>query len=489
MDIVLENARLRAENEKLRAENKRLRDEMASLREPLRIALQGIEQLQQRVQELEAQVQQDSHNSNWPSSRDQGRTKSLRERSGKKPGGQPGHAGQTLKMVSEPEQVIVHRLAQCVQCGHNLAEADSVAEERRQVFDLPPMQRVVTEHRVEEVVCPRCQMRNRASFPAEVSKAVQYGPQVKALSIYLHQHHLLPFARSTQVLDDLLGTSPSVGTIALWLQEAAELVAEPVEQIKAEVRQSDVVHCDETGLYIAGERVWLHVAATPQLTCYEAHPKRGRQGTDALGILPDFAGTAVHDNWAAYASYACRHALCNVHHLRELTSLHEQFGQAWAGEFKLFLLAVKAQVDQAKAQGATTLPPDQRAQIDRHYQQLVDQALAQTAPPPDGWPKGKRGRAKKSKARNLAERFDQQRSKILVFVDDFAVPFDNNLVERDIRMVKVQQKISGCFRSWSGAQAACRLRSYLSTMLKQGHNAFALLTALFAGQPLLLHAE
>lgn len=475
MDNVAETDRLRAENEELR--------------EQLRLALQVIAQLQQRVQELEAQVKQDSHNSNWPSSRDKGRTKSLRERSGKKPGGQPGHAGQTLKMVSEPEQVVVHRLAHCVQCGHSLAGVVGVDRERRQVIDLPPLQRVVTEHRVEEVVCPCCHTPNPATFPTTVTKAVQYGPQVKALSVYLHQHHLLPFARLTQVLDDLLGTSPAVGTIARWLQEAAALVAEPVEQIKSKLRQSDVLHCDETGLYIAGERMWLHVAATPQLTCYEAYPQRGRQGINALGILPDFTGTALHDNWAAYASYACRHALCNVHHLRELTALHEQFGQVWAGEFKQFLLAVKAQVDQAKAQGATTLPPDQRTDIDQRYQHLIDQALAVTAPPPQGWPKGKRGRVKKTKARNLAERFDQQRSKILAFVDDFSVPFDNNLAERDLRMVKVQQKISGCFRSWSGAHAACRLRSYLSTMHKQGHAAFDLLTALFAGHPLQLHAE
>ena len=370
-----------------------------------------------------------------------------------------------------------------------MAGLAAVDSERRQVFDLPPMQMVVTEHRTEAVVCPHCQMRNQAVFPAAVSKAVQYGAQVKALSVYLHQHHLLPFARLTQVLDDLLGISPAVGTIVSWLQEAAELVAEPVEQIKTHLRQSDVLHADETGLYIAGKRAWLHVAATPQLTCYAAHPKRGRQGTDALGILPDFTGTAVHDNWATYASYACRHALCNVHHLRELTYLHEQFGQVWAGEFKQFLLAVKAQVDAARAQGATTLPPDLRQVIDPQYQQLVEQALAATAPPPNGWPKGKRGRVKKTKARNLAERFDLQRTQILAFVDDFAVPFDNNLVERDIRMVKVQQKISGCFRSWSGAQAACRLRSYLSTMTKQGHAAFAILAALFDGHPTLLHAE
>jgi transposase len=475
MDNVAETDRLRAENEQLR--------------EQLSLALQVIAQLQQRVQELEAQVKQDSHNSNWPSSRDKGRTKSLRERSGKKPGGQPGHTGQTLKMVSEPEQVVVHRLAQCGQCGHTLAAIVGVDDERRQVFDLPPMQIVVTEHRVETVICPDCQRRNRGTFPTGVTERVQYGPQIKALSVYLHQQHLLPFARLKQVLDDLLGISPSAGTIVRWLQEAAELAIEPVDQIKTALRQSDVVHCDETGLYINGQRVWLHVAATPQLTCYEAYPQRGRQGIDALDILPDFVGTAVHDNWAAYASYACRHALCNVHHLRELTSLHEHFDQAWAGEFKQFLLAVKVQVDQAKAQGATTLPPDQRAAIDQRYQQLVAQALAVTAPPPAGWPKGKRGRVKKSKARNLAERFQQRRCQILAFVDDFAVPFDNNLVERDIRMIKVQQKISGCFRSWSGAHADCRLRSYLSTMHKQGHAAFDLLTALFAGHPLLLHAE
>jgi transposase len=479
MDMASENARLRAENEALRAENEALRQQQAA-------ALALIEQLQQRMAELAAQLNQDSHNSHWPPSRDKGhqKSRSLRERSDKKPGGQPGHAGQTLKLVAEPEQVVVHRAPQCVQCGHSLAGEAVVSSERRQLFDLPPMQMVVTEHRVESVACPRCHTLNQPPFPAEVTQAVQYGPQVKALSVYLHQQHLLPFARLTQVLGDWLGASPSPGTLALWLQEAHTQVAEPVAQIKEGLRQADVLHCDETGLYVAGQRVWLHVAATPQLTCYEAHPKRGRQGTDALGILPDFAGTAVHDNWSAYASYDCRHALCNVHHLRELTYLHEELDQAWAGEFKHFLLDVKAQVETAKAQGETTLTHSGRQALDRQYQQLVEQALAATAPPPAGWPKGRRGRVKKTKARNLAERFDHQRHQILAFVDDFAIPFDNNLVERDIRMVKVQQKISGCFRSWAGAQAACRLRTYLSTMRKQGHTAFAVLVALCAGHPL-----
>ena len=474
-----------SENAGLRAENGRLHVEIEGLRQQLATALGLIEQLQQRVTELEARLNQDSHNSHWPSSRDKGRQKkrSLRERSGKPPGGQPGHAGQTLKLVAEVDEVMVYRPSHCQHCGQSLEGVAAANCERRQVFDLPPLRMVVCEHRVESVCCPACAGLTRGEFPAAVSAAVQYGVRVKALSVYLHQQHLLPFARLTQVLEELLGASPSPGAIALWLQEASELVAEPVEQIKVGLRQTAVIHCDETGLYIAGQRVWLHVAATPHLTCYEAHPKRGRRGVEVLGILPDFAGTAVHDSWSAYGSYACRHALCNVHHLRELTYLHEEWGQAWAAEFKHFLLAVKAQVERAKAQGATTLPPDLRGTIDQRYQQLVEQALAATAPPPTGWPKGKRGRVKKTKARNLAERFDHQRSQILAFADDFAVPFDNNLVERDIRMVKVQQKISGCFRSWAGAQAACRLRTYLSTLHKQGHSAFAVLVSLFAGHP------
>jgi transposase len=200
MDIGIENAHLRAENEQLRTE-------VGALRQQVGVALQLIEQMQQRLQELEAQLQQDSHNSHWPPSRDKGRaqSKSLRRPSGKKAGGQSGHEGRTLKMVSEPEQVVVHRAAQCVACGHNLAGVVAVAQQRRQVFDLPPLQMVVTEHRAEAIVCPGCQTYNQASFPAPVSQSVQYGPQIKALSVYLHQHQLLPFARLTQVLTDLLG--------------------------------------------------------------------------------------------------------------------------------------------------------------------------------------------------------------------------------------------------------------------------------------------
>lgn len=478
MNLAAENARLRAENEQLRTQ----------MREQVTAALATIEQLQMRVQELEARLKQDSHNSHWPPSRDTGRqtkTRSLRQRSGKKPGGQAGHAGETLKMVAEADAVIVHRPQACAACGRSLQDATEAAEEseRRQVFDLPPLRLVVTEHRVANVSCPACQARSRGEFPAEAAQAVQYGPRVKGLGVYLHHQHLLPVARVSQVLGDLFGAAPSAGSIIHWRQAAGEQVRETVAQIVEQLRQVKVLHCDESGLYVGGARVWVHVACTPHLSCYGVHAKRGQPGIDALGVLPHFRGTAVHDGWTPYALYDCRHALCNVHHLRDLTYAHEELGQGWAEEFMRFLLEVKAQVEQAKAQGATTLPPDQRLAIDRRYQQLVDEALHATSPPAGGWPRGKRGRERKSKARNLAERLERHRPQILTFADDFAVPFDNNLAERDIRMLKVQQKISGCFRSWDGAHAACRLRSYLSTLGKQGHDAFTLLVALFAGHP------
>jgi transposase len=291
--------------------------------------------------------------------------------------------------------------------------------------------------------------------------------------------------RLGQLLQDLLGTSLSAGTVARWIQAAGARVRPLVETIRGALQQSEVVHCDETGLYVAGQRYWLHVTATPELTLYVPHARRGKAGTDAVGILPGFGGTAVHDNWSAYGAYGCRHGLCNAHHLRELTYLHETDECAWALDLKNFLVDTYRLVETARQQGYSALPSNQLAAVESGYQQLVDQALGATEPPPKGWPQGKRGRPKKPKARNLAERFDQHRGAILAFVYDFAVPFDNNLVERDIRMVKVQQKISGCFRSWPGAEAACNLRSYLSTMRKQDHSAFQVLCQLFAGQPLL----
>lgn len=491
---------LRAENERLRRENERLKREVREAQQMgaeqraqsevlvAQIGFLGeqIQELTRRVQELEAQLAQDSHNSNWPSSRDKGRrqTKSLRQRSGKKRGGQAGHTGQTLKLVTDPDHVVEHRPETCTGCGQALAAVTPEAgkQERRQVFDLPPLQIEVTEHRAATVVCPGCGERNVGAFPSTVSQAAQYGPQVKALCVYLQQRHLVPVLRLSELVNALFNCSISSGSIVNWLESAGQCVMPMVEAIKTALQQADVLHVDETGFYVEGKRKWLHVASTSRLTCYHPHARRGREGIDAMGVLADFTGTAVHDAWSPYARYACRHALCNAHHLRELTFVKEQFGQQWAESMIIFLLDLKAEVEQARQQGLTALDPLRRTAIDQAYQHIIDQAFAANPAPPGGWPRRNRGRPKQPKPRNLADRLDQWRHLVLAFVDDFRIPFDNNLVERDIRMVKVQQKISGCFRSWDGAKAACALRSYLSTLTKQGHSPLHVLTNLFQGQ-------
>jgi transposase len=266
----------------------------------------------------------------------------------------------------------------------------------------------------------------------------------------------------------------SVGTLQGLVERCAEQLAPVEQQIKAALSRAEVLHQDETGLYVAGQRHWMHVSATEHLTHYAVHPKRGKEALDAIGILADFQGVSVHDGWRSYWQFLCQHALCNVHHLRDLTFLHEEQHQDWAGQMKTLLLESKAAVDQARALGLPSLHPLEVADWKAQYVALL--AEGYQANPPDPPPEvGRRGRRKQSAARNLLDRLSTHQEAVLLFLDNFAVPFDNSLAERDIRMVKVQQKVSGCFRSPAGAVAFCRIRGYLSTLRKQG---LAVLTAL-----------
>lgn len=463
------------------------------------------EQLKQRIQELEAALQaaqqqiaeltallkQNSRNSHWPSSRDKSRkkkrSKSLRRQSDKKPGGQKGHQGHTLKMSDKPDVVTVHRPHTCQHCQQPFfAEQRAVAVDKRQVHDLPPLQIVVTEHQTETLCCRHCRQLSQGTFPPDVVAPVQYGPGIQQLAVYLKSEQYIPYERSRQFLADLFDLNLSPGTLQNIVARAAKRLRPIVTQIKTALIAGSILHCDESGFYIGGQRHWLHVAATSTLTCYYPHARRGSKATDAMGILPHFRGTAIHDFWSAYRYYqACHHGLCNVHHLRDLTAVAENGNQAWATRFKWFLLSAKQAVDQARLTGATTLPVQKVTQIERIYDRLIELALLANPPPPGGWPKGKRGRVKKTKPRNLAERLDKHRHEVLAFVYDFKVPFDNNLAERDIRMLKVQQKISGCFRSRAGASDFCTIRSYLSTIRKQGLCVWSALGSIFAGDILI----
>jgi transposase len=470
----------------LRQEKSLLQEQLAQRDELIAQLQQEIVQLREQVQALQERVKKDSHNSHLPPSSDRfGRQpKSLRKSSGKQPGGQSGHPGSTLLLSPVPDQVIVHPLECCQHCQQDLRAVASLAVERRQVLDLPPKRVVVIEHQAEQKCCPSCQQVSSASFPQDVQAPVQYGAALGAVGVYLVQQQLLPYERACEVIEDLLGPSMSVGTLTGLVERCAEQLAPVEQQIKAALGRAQVLHQDETGLYVAGKRQWMHVSATEQLTHYAVHAKRGKEALDAIGILADFAGVSVHDGWQSYWQFLCQHALCNVHHLRELTFFEEEQHQEWAGQMKTLLLDIKAAVEQARAEGRSSLHPLEVADWKAQYAALLEEGYR--ANPPDPPPEAsKRGRRKQSAARNLLDRLSTHQEAVLRFLDNFAVPFDNSLAERDIRMVKVQQKVSGCFRSPAGAMAFCRIRGYLSTLRKQG---FAVLTALeqaLVGHPVL----
>ncbi len=447
---------------------------------------QQVEELRAQVKELQDRLALNSRNSSKPPSSNTPaqRPKSSRTRSGKKPGAQQGHPGTTLKASPTPDHIVVHSASACHDCGQSLSDAaGQETDDRRQVFDLPPMKLDVTEHRLLKQVCPRCGTLNCGEFPAGVAPGVQYGPNLKSLAIYFVQYHLLPWQRTCEMMGDLFGQSIAEGTIFAALNECADGLEKPAAEIKAAITQAAVANFDETGLSIAGRREWLHVASTPLLTHYGSHTRRGAEATREIGILPEFTGRAIHDAWSPYFRYGCAHRLCNAHHLRELTFVHEQMGQAWAEGMKDLLVEIKQAVEQASERGATALPKAQQRRFERIYDRLIAAGLRlpENQPPP---PEGKRGRPKQSKEKNLLDRLSQRKGETLAFMSDFAVPFDNNQAERDLRMVKVQQKVSGCFRSSGGAQMFCRIRGYISTIKKQGRNVLAALSSVFAGQPL-----
>ena len=442
--------------------------------------------LRARVKELEGQLATNSRNSSKPPSSDSFTKppRALRQPSGRKSGGQPGHPGTTLQQVAVPDQTRIHAPAQCVACGAALAEVPGQLDpERRQIFDLPPLHLEVTEHRVMLKACAACGHRNRGTFPAGVACGASYGAGVQGVLIYLNQAHLVPSARSCQIVADLVGQPISEGTRDAAINLCATELVETESGIKQGLARADVAHCDETGLYVEGKRQWLHSASTEQLTHDACHAHRGSTATQAIGILPAFEGRAVHDGFSAYWHYDGLHGLGNAHHLRELIFAHEQMPRPWAGQMKALLVEIKQAVDTATAHQQTALPPTQIADYEQRYEAIVQGGLAEEAhdPPP---PTGQRGRKKQSKSKNLLDRLRKYQGETLAFMKDFAVPFDNNLAERDLRMMKVKQKVSGCFRTTTGAHAFCRIRSDISTMKKQGHNVITALQSVFSGTPL-----
>lgn len=458
-------------------------DLLVALNNTVIVLMGRVEELTIKVVELEQRLAKNSSNSSKPPSTDgygKPNPKSLRTKTGKKSGGQAGHIGETLSQVDAPDELVQHGITTC-SCGLSIDQGILINEVRRQVFDIKEPRLHVVEHLVQSVACA-CGKVHVGRFPEGINAPVQYGSNIKAIASYLNQYQFLPYERTCEALADLLGCHISPGTLQNILAECHTNLDSTETIIKDHISEAEVAQYDETGIRIEGKTNWIHSASTSRATHYHAHERRGSEAAESAGILPRFKGKAIHDGWKAYLKFDCEHGLCNAHHLRELRFVEEECGQPWARDMAGLLMEIKSAIVTARTDGHDKLDEESHARFIARYADII--SAAYTANP---WqePNGpvKRGRKKKTKALNLVERLDKQRKAVLLFMNDFMVPFDNNLAERDIRMVKLHQKISGSFRSRAGAEFFCRTRSYLSTARKNGVSALQALQLVFKNTP------
>jgi transposase len=414
-----------------------------------------------------------SKNSSKPPSTDPNRKKKIRDRSGKTPGGQTGHDGAVLLPVVDPDHI------ESISVDRGSLPAGDYRDagfEVRQVIDLD-IGIAVTEYRAQ-ILENQQGKRYVAPFPKGVTRPVQYGGGIKAHSVYMSQFQLIPYNRVEDHFLEQMNLPVSAGSIFNFNQNAYDRLEFFDQWVRKQLVSSSLIHADETGINIGGKRVWLHNASNPAFTYFSPHVKRGGEALDDIGILPQFSGTLCHDHWKPYYKYGVHHALCNAHHLRELERAWEQDDQRWAKE----MAALLKEINRAAQDAGTSLDGISATSYRKRYRVILKEGNNECPAPDESQRKGRRGRLPRSKARNLLERLRDYEADTLRFMEKDEVPFTNNLAENDIRMTKVQQKISGCFRSWDGAKIFCRVRSYLSTCRKQGVSASEGLRLLFEGK-------
>jgi transposase len=472
--------------EQLQGQVQQQQDQVQQQQDQIQQLQDQIQQLQSQIAQLQAQLSKNSSNSSKPPSSDglKRKPKSLREKSGKKPGAQQGHPGKGLSLVNNPDKIIIHEPTSCQACGSDLSQQEGVFRERRQVFDIPLPKLEVSEHQVFAKKCPKCSKLNQADFPQGVKGSVQYGERVQGLSSYLMHQHFMPVDRTCQFLKDVFNLTLSPGTCIKIERILFQQLEAFEKDLKPYLLKEHVLYFDETGTRCEKKLKWTHVVSSPQATLYHLHPQRGQVAMDAIGILPHFKGVAVHDEWRSYSYYQeAKHGLCNAHILRELTFIHEEEKENWAKEMKELLIRAKQEVAKHIAEGR--LPEEKLDEIEKKYQHIISQGKEYHASL-SALPKGKRGKQKQRPGKNLLDRLEYKVSCVLGFMKDFSVQFTNNQSERDIRMIKVKEKIAGCFRTYSGGENFCRIRSYISTSHKQGWNVLEALTSAIRGDPKLL---
>jgi len=444
---------------------------IAELREENRILKELVATLVAKIAELEARLNKNSKNSNKPPSTDglkKGAPKNSRKPSGKASGGQIGHEGVTRALTPCPDTIVeLVPVSEC-DCGGTIIQADKYTV--RQVSDIQPLKMLTVEYRAVHGLCGSCGKEHKGSFPETVNSTFSYGENLRAITTYLTAYQLLPLKRTAELMSDLFGIKISQGTIVSAATEAYEKLAAPEARIEQELLDSEVVNFDESGMRVSGKTHWLHSAGTQACTLYNIHEKRGKKAMDEINILPRFTGTAVHDHLRSYYTYTnCAHAECNQHHLRTLKYIHEDLKLAWAGEMTDLLLRINHHIELSKLFGADHLEQDDIARYENTYRAILsDVDISKTAP---------------TESRRMAVRLTKYEQETLLFMLDFNVTFTNNLAERDIRMPKAKQKISGGFRSANGAKAFARIRGFISTAKKKGKNVFDGIVSVFNGNP------
>jgi transposase len=465
----------------LRAANARLRELLAERDAEIGLLREALAGLQSQVADLAAQVKANSRNSSKPPSSDglaKPAPKSLRGKSGRRPGRPKGQAGATMELSDHPDKKVRHRPARCGCCGKSLKSAPVTAVERRQVIDIPPVKAVTTEHQMLTVKCG-CGCETKAQAPGGVTAPVQYGPRVMGTGVYLWHGQFLSRDRACQALSDMFGCAPSPGALAAAVKKTAGFLAPALAAITRHLISAEVVHFDETGFRTAGRLAWVHSASAGKSALFTVHAKRGKDGMKAAGVLPSFAGIAAHDAWAPYDTFenVAGHALCGAHVLRELVAVTETgagLDRAWAQQAMDALLALNKAADAARAAGQPAIDPEARTKHEDWYRQAAATGIALNA--------ARNGKLQQ-KRHALATRMKDREAGYLRFARDLRVPFSNNAAEQSIRMCKLRIKISGCMRSMTGAEEFCAIRSYLATAARHGLGALEALTLAFQGNP------